>query len=203
MSHRGSLVEWDSLQPNFFIVFSRPALAEFATTHMTSFHLEPDRKQFLNRLLAAHPTITVFEVDAIIAQVERIIDRVTRAIELILGLVLGAGALVLIASIQSSHKTRMREHALVRALGGTRKLIAGALAGEFAVLGAFAGVVAVIGAEITVFALQTRVFELEYELHPWIWIAGPAVGTALIASVGYLGTRKLVRSPPLLVLREL
>ncbi len=196
-------VEWDSLQPNFFIVFSRAALAEFATTHMTSFHLEPDRKPFLNRLLAAHPTITVIEVDAIIDQVERIIDRVTRAIELILALVLGAGALVLIASIQASHETRMKEHALVRALGGTRSLIAGALAGEFAVLGAFAGIVAVLGAEITVFALQTRVFELEYEIHPWLWIAGPAVGTLLIAGVGYLGTRKLVRSPPLLVLREL
>ncbi len=196
-------VEWDSLQPNFFIVFSRSALAGFATTHMTSFHLEPDRKRFLNRLLAAHPTITVIEVDAIIAQVERIIDRVTRAIELILGLVLGAGALVLIASIQASHETRMKEHALVRALGGTRNLIAGALAAEFAVLGAFAGIVAVLGAEVTVFALQTRVFELDYEIHPWIWIAGPAVGMALIAGVGYLGTRKLVRSPPLLVLREL
>ena len=196
-------VEWDSLQPNFFIVFSRSALAGFVTTHMTSFHLEPDRKRFLNRLLAAHPTITVIEVDAIIAQVERIIDRVTRAIELILGLVLGAGALVLIASIQASHETRMKEHALVRALGGTRNLIAGALVGEFAVLGVFAGIVAVIGAEITVFALQTRVFELDYEIHPWLWIAGPAVGMALIASVGYLGTRKLVRSPPLLVLRDL
>ena len=196
-------VEWDSLQPNFFIVFSRSALAGFATTHMTSFHLEPDRKRFLNRLLAAHPTITVIEVDAIIAQVERIIARVTLAIELILGLVLAAGALVLIASIQASHETRMKEHALVRALGGTRNLIAGALVGEFAVLGAFAGIVAVIGAEITVFALQTRVFELDYEIHPWLWIAGPAVGMALIASVGYLGTRKLVSSPPLLVLREL
>ena len=196
-------VEWDSLQPNFFIVFSRSALARFATTHMTSFHLEPDRKRFLNRLLAAHPTITLIEVDAIIAQVERIIARVTLAIELILGLVLGAGALVLIASIQASHETRMKEHALVRALGGTRNLIAGALVGEFAVLGAFAGIVAVIGAEITVFALQTRVFELDYQIHPWLWIAGPAVGMALIASVGYLGTRKLVSSPPLLVLREL
>ena len=196
-------VEWDSLQPNFFIVFSRSALARFATTHMTSFHLEPDRKRFLNRLLAAHPTITLIEVDAIIAQVERIIARVTLAIELILGLVLGAGALVLIASIQASHETRMKEHALVRALGGTRNLIAGALVGEFAVLGAFAGIVAVIGAEITVFTLQTRVFELDYQIHPWLWIAGPAVGMALIASVGYLGTRKLVSSPPLLVLREL
>lgn len=196
-------VEWDSMQPNFFIVFSRPALADFATTHMTSFHLDPDRKPFLNRLLAAHPTITLFEVDGIIDQVERIIDRVTRAIELILALVLGAGALVLIASIQASHETRIKEHALVRALGGTRSLIAGALAGEFAVLGAFAGIVAVIGAEVTVFALQTWVFELEFEVHPWLWLAGPAVGTLLIAGVGYLGTRKLVRSPPLLVLREL
>ncbi len=196
-------VEWDSLQPNFFIVFSRAALAEFATTHMTSFHLEPERKRFLNRLLVAHPTITVIEVDALIAQVERIIDRVTRAIELILGLVLGAGALVLIASIQASHETRMREHALVRALGGTRNLIAGALAGEFAVLGAFAGIVAVLGAEITVFALQTRVFELDYEIHPWLWLAGPLAGMALVATLGYLGTRKLIRSPPVLVLREL
>ena len=196
-------VEWDSLQPNFFIVFSRAALAGFATTHMTSFHLEPERKRFLNRLLVAHPTITVIEVDALIAQVERIIDRVTRAIELILGLVLGAGALVLIASIQASHETRMREHALVRALGGTRNLIAGALAGEFAVLGAFAGIVAVLGAEITVFALQTRVFELDYEIHPWLWLAGPVVGMALVATLGYLGTRKLIRSPPALVLREL
>ena len=196
-------VEWDSMQPNFFIVFSRPALAEFATTHMTSFHLEPDRKPFLNRLLAAHPTITLFEVDGIIDQVERIIDRVTRAIELILALVLGAGALVLIASIQASHEMRMKEHALVRALGGTRRLISGALAGEFAVLGAFAGIVAVLGAEVTVFALQTWVFELEFEVHPWLWLAGPAVGILLIASVGWLGTRKLVRSPPLLVLREL
>ena len=196
-------VEWDSLQPNFFIVFSRAALAGFATTHMTSFHLEPERKRFLNRLLVAHPTITVIEVDALIAQVERIIDRVTRAIELILGLVLGAGALVLIASIQASHETRMREHALVRALGGTRNLIAGALAGEFAVLGAFAGIVAVLGAEITVFALQTRVFELDYEIHPWLWLAGPVVGMALVATLGYLGTRKLIRSPPVLVLREL
>ena len=196
-------VEWDSLQPNFFIVFSRAALAGFATTHMTSFHLEPEGKRFLNRLIAAHPTITVIEVDALIAQVERIIDRVTRAIELILGLVLGAGALVLIASIQASHETRMREHALVRALGGTRNLIAGALAAEFAVLGAFAGIVAVLGAEVTVYALQTRVFELGYEMHPWLWLAGPAVGMALITTLGYLGTRKLIRSPPALVLREL
>ena len=195
-------VEWDSLQPNFFIIFSPGALADYPATYMTSFFLGRERKPFLNQLLSAHPTITVIEVDAIIEQVRSIVARVTQAVELVLYLVLAAGALVLIASIQSSRDQRLQEHALLRALGGTRKLISGALLVEFSVLGAFAGIVAAVGAEITVWALNSEVFELSTRLHPWLWAGGPLLGIAVIASVGYLGTRKLVASPPIAVLRE-
>ena len=195
-------VEWDSLQPNFFIVFSPGALDGYPATYMTSFFLEAADKAFLNELLSAHPTITVIEVDAIIAQVRSIIDRVTQAVELVLYLVLAAGALVLLASIQSSRDQRLKEHALLRALGGSRRLIGGALASEFAVLGLFAGIVAVVGAEVTVWALNTQVFELAATLHPLLWAVGPAFGMALIALVGYLGTRQLVHSPPATVLRQ-
>ena len=196
-------VEWDSLQPNFFIIFSPGALDGYPATYMTSFYLDRADKAFLNDLLSAHPTITVVEVDAIIAQVRSIIDRVTQAVELVLYLVLAAGALVLLASIQSSRDLRLREHALLRALGGTRRLISGALASEFAVLGLFAGIVAVVGAEITVWALNTQVFELSASLHPLLWAVGPVFGMALIAVVGYLGTRQLVHSPPATVLRNI
>ena len=195
-------VEWDSLRPNFYIVFSPSALDGYPATYMTSFFLEREQKAFLNELLSQHPTITVIEVDAIVAQVTSIIDRVSQAVELLLYLVLAAGALVLLASIQSSRDQRLKEHALLRALGGTRKLISGALATEFAALGLFAGIVAVAGAEITVWALNSQVFELATELHPRLWVAGPALGMAVIAVVGYLGTRKLVQSPPATVLRE-
>ena len=83
--------------------------------------------------------MTVIEVDALMAQIKRIIARVTRAIELILYLVLVAGGLVLVASIQASRDARLREHALLRALGATRALISGSLLIEFAVLGLLAG----------------------------------------------------------------
>ena len=195
-------VEWDSLQPNFFIILSPGALEGFPATYMTSFYLTPEQKPFLNELLSNYPTITVIEVDNIILQVRSIIDRVSQAVELVLFLVLGAGILVLIASIQSSRDLRLKEHALLRALGGTRRLISGALVSEFAILGAFAGIVAVVGAEITVYALNTRVFELGTDLHPQLWVAGPLFGMLVIAAVGYLGTRKLVHSPPATVLRE-
>ena len=195
-------VEWDSLQPNFFIIFSPGTLDEYPATFMTSFHLSREEKPFLNELLSAHPTITLIEVDEIIRQVRSIIDRVTQTVELVLYLVLGAGVLVLIASIGSSRDQRLREHALLRALGGTRPLIQGALVTEFAILGIFAGIVAVIGAEITVFTLNREIFELPTSLHFWLWATGPAIGMAMIATVGYLGTRKLVSSPPATVLRE-
>ncbi len=196
-------VDWESMRPNFFIIFSPGVLDDQPATYMTSFHLDPHEKPFLNRLLAAHPTVTVIEVDAIIRQVQSIIARVTQAVELVLGLVVAAGCLVLVASIQASRDSRMAEHALVRTLGGTRRLIAGSLAAEFALLGLFAGLVAAVGAEVTVAVLQRQVFELAVQPHPWMWLLGPLAGSALVLVVGLLSTRRLVSTPPMLVLRGL
>ena len=196
-------LDWESMRPNFFIIFSPGALENFPATWMTSFYLERENKQFLNELLSRFPTITVIEVDAIIAQVQSIIARVTQAVELVLGLVLASGCLVLVASIHASRDARMSEHALIRTLGGTRKLIASSLTAEFAALGLFAGLVAVVGAEVTVLILQTQVFELKASVHPWLWIAGPLIGACLILLVGILGTRQLIAAPPITVLRGL
>lgn len=196
-------LNWESMRPNFFIIFSPGTLEDFPATYTTSFYLPNDQKSFLNRLLSTFPTVTVIEIDAIIRQVQSIIARVTQAVELVLALVIAAGCLVLIASIQASRDARMHEHALVRALGGSRRLIAGSLAAEFALLGLFAGLVAVVGAEITVAVLQQQVFELGMNLHPWLWLIGPLLGAALVLTVGLLGTRRLVSTPPILVLRGL
>lgn len=196
-------LDWESMRPNFFIIFSPGVLEDYPATYMTSFLLAPEDKVFLNRLLSRFPTVTVIEVDALIRQIQSIIARVTQAVELVLGLVVVAGVLVLIASIQAGRDARMQEHALVRTLGGTRRLIAGSLAAEFAVLGLFAGIVAVVGAEATVALLQSQVFELGAGVHPWMWLAGPLAGTVLILTVGLLGTRSLISTPPMLVLRGL
>ncbi|MEM1232009.1 MAG: FtsX-like permease family protein [Pseudomonadota bacterium] len=196
-------LSWESMRPNFFIIFSPGALDDYPATFMTSFYLPRERKAFLNELLRAHPTVTVIEVDAIMAQVQSIVARVSRAVELILYLVIAAGALVLIASIQASRDARMAEHALLRALGATRGLVAGSLAIEFAALGLLAGLVAAIGAELAVAVLNDQVFGLPATLHGWLWVGGPLLGALLIMGIGVVSTRELVRTPPMLVLRSL
>ena len=196
-------VAWDNMQPNFYIIFSPGALEDFPSTFMTSFHLEKDQKLFLNSLLGKYPTMTVIEIDALIEQVQRIINQVTLAIELVLVLILGAGGLVLLASIQASMDERLKQHAILRALGAGRRLVLGSLMIEFCTLGFFAGLLATLGSEITVFILETEVFELDHEVNPQLWVLGPLAGVLLIGIPGTLTTRRVVNTPPANVLREL
>jgi len=196
-------VAWDNMRPNFYIMFSPGALDDFPSTYMTSFFLEKKEKLFLNTLLSQYPTMTVIEVDAMIEQIQTIISQVTLAIELVLVLILISGGLVLLASVQASMDERFKQHAILRTLGAGQRLILGSLAIEFCALGFFAGVLATFGSEITVYGLETGIFQLDYEVNPELWVLGPAVGTVLIGVVGTLATLKVVRTPPTTVLRGL
>ena len=196
-------VDWDSMRPNFFVIFSPAMLENIPTTFMTSFHLPRSEQRALNEFLREFPTVSVIPMEDIIEQVQSIVDRVTQAIELVLGLVLVSGALVLLVSIQSSRDERLAEHGLLRALGATRGLIAGSLAVEFLTLGALSGLLAVAGAELAVALLQTQIFELQPVFHGWFWLGAPIAGALLVATVGLTGSRSLIASPPMRVLRGL
>ena len=196
-------VAWDNLQPNFYLILSPGSLEAFPSTVLTSFYLERGQKALLNDLLREYPTVTIIEVDAIIEQVQLIIGQVTLAIEFVLALILLAGAMVLIASLQASMDERMRQFVILRTLGAANGLILKSLAFEFLVLGAMAGLVAALGAEVSVYYLETQVFELSYSGSPFLWLLGPMMGAVLISGVGLWFTRDLVRVSPAMILRQL
>jgi len=194
---------WDRMRPNFFFMFEPGVLEQYSATYITSFFLPKEKKLFLNDVLRAFPTITVFEVDEMIRRIKEVVDQVTQAIELVLGLILLSGALVLVACIQSSLDHRLQENALLRTLGAGRNLIVGSLSVEFVLLGFGAGVMAAFGAELTAWALQTQAFQMDYVFHPWLWFWGPFLGALIIGVLGVWSCRKVVQVAPLIVLREL
>ncbi len=196
-------VKWDSMNPNFYMIFDRPLLGGASANWVTSFYLPTENKLLLNSLSRAHPTISIIEIDQTIAQVQSIVSKVSLAIEFILALVLSSGLLVLITSIQATLDIRIQEGAIYRTLGAAKSLIRSTLLIEFITLGILAGVLAVAGTELCIFFLQTRVFDLAYSSQGWLWLWGPLLSGVLIGLTGWLSARKVVNTPPLTLLRSL
>ncbi len=196
-------VTWETMQPNFFLIFSPGTFEGFGATYLSTFRMTPSQKPRLDDFTRAFPTVVVIEVDALVAQVRNVIRQVSLAIELIFALVLGAGLLVLLACIQASLDERFREHAVLRTLGAGRRLIQASLAIEFAWLGLAAGILAALGAEAAVYYLQTQVLEQGFRMHAWVWMTAPVLGMAVIAGLGLASTRGLLRAHPLALLQRL
>lgn len=195
-------VRWDNMQPNFFIIFSPGTINHLGATFLSTALMERDQKILLNDLVRLFPTMVVIEIDALIEQVQNIIAQVTSAIELISVLVLVCGALVLLACVNATLDERFHENAILRTLGAGKKLILTSLLIEFASIGALAGIIATIGAEASLYYLQEEVFEQEFNMHYWVWVAGPLIGMVLIAGLGMNSTRQVVSTSPLNVLRK-
>lgn len=201
--HNLRSVQWDSMQPNFFFIFTPGTVEGAGATHLSTVQLDGSEKELLNPLLRNFPTMVVLEIDALLEQIRAIIDQVSAAVELIAVLVLLAGALVLLACVNATLDERFREAAVLRTLGARQRLIMGSLVIEFAFIGLVAGSIATLGCEAVLFYLQTDVFGQSFQPHYWAWFAGPIGGTVLIGALGAAATRRVVRTSPLIVLREM
>ncbi|MDH1866761.1 ABC transporter permease [Pseudomonas chengduensis] len=194
-------VDWDSFQPNFYMIFEPQTLQDLPATYLTSFYLPPGQDAELVALSRAFPSVTLLQVDALLAQLRSILAQVTLAIEYVLLFVLAAGITVLLAGLQATLDERIRQGALLRALGAERKLLISARRAEFGLLGAAAGLLAALGCELVSFLLYRYAFDMSWQPHPWLLLL-PLIGALLIGLAGVLGTRRALNVSPLSVLRE-
>ncbi|HBX57981.1 ABC transporter permease [Pseudomonas sp. UBA2684] len=194
-------VDWNSFQPNFYMIFQPGTLQDLPVTYLTSFYLPPQQERQLVELSRAFPAVTLLQVEALLAQLRSILAQVTLAIEFVLLFVLAAGLAVLFAGLQATLDERIRQGALLRALGAERKLLIKARRAEFGLLGAASGLLAAVGCELISFLLYRYAFQLDWRPHPWLLLL-PLIGALLVGGAGIIGTRRALNVSPLTVLRE-
>ena len=194
-------INWDSFQPNFFMVLSPGALDGYPATFVASLKIEERQSAVLLRLIRAHPTVSIIDLDVILQQVKGIIDKASVAVQAVFAFTIAAGIAVLFAAVQSTIDERRFESAMLRALGVRRRTVLFGVLTEFAALGFAAGILASAGASILAAVIAVRLFELPYEFSPMLWISGVAAGVILVCTSGFVAARGAINAPPADVLR--
>ncbi|GMQ75724.1 MAG: FtsX-like permease family protein [Gammaproteobacteria bacterium] len=196
-------VEWDSFRVNFFVMAPPGLLESYPATYITSFYLPDDRRGMLIDLVRRFPSVTIIDVDALLAKVREIMERADQGMRYVFLFTLLAGFTVLLAAIQSTLDERRHESAILRTLGADRSDVRRGLLAEFLTLGALAGGLAALAATLLSAWLAAQVFHFPYQGNAWVWLAGVLGGSLGIGIAGLLGTRTVLRHPPMESLRRL
>lgn len=198
-------VDWGSMRVNFFVIFPSDVLDDLPASYIAAFRAPDGREAgaaFDNALSRDFPNITNVDVTASIAQVQRVLDQVIRAVEFLFGFTLAAGLVVLFAAVTATREARAKEYAVMRAMGAGARLLGQVQRAELLGVGALAGVLASLAAVAVGWALARYAFEFSWNPSPWVPLAGGAAGALLALAAGWWGLREVLRRPVVETLRR-
>ncbi|HEY3598913.1 MAG TPA: FtsX-like permease family protein [Paraburkholderia sp.] len=195
-------LDWGSFKVNFFVLMPPAALKDFPATFITSFHVPPEQRPAIDGLIAVYPNLTAIDTAPILAQVQQVMEQVIGAVQFLFLFTLVAGVLVLYAALAGTRDERMRESALLRALGASHQQVRAVQIAEFVAVGALSGLMAAVGAQVIGWVLATRVFDFHLAFNPWLLPAGIAAGIACAGLGGWLSLRRVLMRPALQSLRD-
>ena len=139
---------------------------------------------------------------ATIAQIQRVLDQVIRAVEFLFAFTLAAGLVVLFAAVTATREERAREFAIMRAVGAKSSLLRQVQRAELLGVGLLAGFLASLVATAVGWALAKYVFEFAWSVSLWVPLFGSISGALLALAAGWWGLRDILRRPVVDTLRR-
>jgi len=196
-------VDWARFEPNFFVVFPEGPLHAAPQTFLTLTRIDDTaaRARFQRRIVESFPNVTAVDLSQIQQAVEGIVGRVSLVIRFMALFSLAAGAAVLAGAVAASRQQRLREGALLKALGATRAQVLRVATAEYAALGGLAAIAAAALAAAAAWALVRFRFEASFALPAAPLLAMSLGVIALAVAVGLSSSADVFRRPALEVLR--
>jgi putative ABC transport system permease protein len=195
-------LSWDSMKVNFFVITSPQLLQDQPQTYITSVFVPAQGPDPTARLTREFRNLTVIDTTQIVTQIRTLIGRISNAVQFIVLFAVSAGVLVLYTTVSNSQDERMREAALLRALGASRRRLWTLQFIELAAIGSCAGALAGAGADAIGWWLARRVLDFDFQPGLVSLIAGVAAGIVCAVAGGAWTLQRVVTTPPMRALRE-
>lgn len=194
----------EDFRPFFLFVFPPDVLRSAPQSIFTATRLPPVEVPLLrNRIVAALPNVTVIDITETVANAAAVADRLVQIIRFFTLFSVLAGVLIVISSVFATRQARIQEAVYYKVLGAKRRFVRQVFTVENLLLGLISALLALLMAQVGSWALCRYLFEINYH---------PAVGAslllvvatiALVTGVGMAASGSILRSKPILILREL
>lgn len=198
-------VDWQQISPNFFMIFPKGVLdgAPQIRVMVSKADDAKMRADVQTAMVQAVPNASTLDVTAILSEVRSLLNKLSAILQVMGALSILVGLIVLAGSIRSTQQMRMAESLLLRTLGAESATIKKIISTEYAALASLsvlAGLVLALGSS---FAINLWFFEINAFTGWSPLIYGGLFIILGVVSLGYLGTLKLLKVPPLTMLRKL
>ena len=195
-------IDWQRLGINFALVFAPGTLEQAPQTHLAAVYLPRTGEEGLvRRVTERFPNVSAIPVREALAAVDRVVGMIGDAVRAMALVTLAAGALVLGGAIAASHRRRVYDAVVLKVLGATSGMVAGAFLIEYGLLGMLAALGAGgLGTLASYFAV-TRLMRLDWVFLPLPLLWTVVLATLLTLALGFLGTWRALGAKPASYLR--
>lgn len=196
-------VVWVRPGLSFFVILSPGTLERAPHSYVGLVRTHPGGEAALQQAaMRQFPNVTVLNVGDVLQSVQAMMQRIGLVVRFVAAFSIVAGLVVMAGSVTATRYQRLREIALLKTLGATRRQVSAVFVLEYAWLGLVAGVAGVAVASVAASILARRILEGAYVFEPLASIAAVMATALLTLLTGWLATAGVLARKPLPVLRE-
>jgi putative ABC transport system permease protein len=187
---------------NMDFVFSPGALDHLPLQYFALARMQPSQvASFQRACFARFPSVTIINGADVLEIIQQVVDQIALVVRFISLFAILAGVIILASSVAATRFRRVREVAILKTLGASRRRVIAIFSVEFLVLGLVAGILGSALASGFSNLLLVRLLEAKarFDLAPNLIAVALAVIIAMGA--GWLASYRILGRKPLEVLR--
>lgn len=196
-------VKFNQVSTNFLVLFPDNVLNNAPKFHVIITKTKNDRQaaDVQAEVVREFPNVSVINLGTIVETLEEILGKISFVIQFMAFFSIITGVLVLISSLIISKYQRMRESILLRTLGAGSGIVSTINTLEYFFLGTLASMSGILLSFLATWLLSKFVFELPFRgAYEEALIVYVGITTLTIV-LGWLNGRKIIKMPPMEILR--
>ncbi|QDO97660.1 FtsX-like permease family protein [Ferrovibrio terrae] len=195
-------LDWSSMGINFVLVFSPGLLERAPHTFLATVKASPAAELNLFRIVTQKfPGISVVRMKDVLTELNSIVLKLGAAVRGAAAITLVAGLIVLAGALAAEHRRRLKEGAILKALGATRRDIILAHVIEYGTVGLVGAALAFLLGWAAAWAMVTVMMNAQFYFAPGVAAATALGGVAATLLLGLAGAWQALAAKPAPLLR--